>query len=372
MRSFGPGQVLQDRDLAAGAARGLAHELRRLGVLLGAAVREVQARDVHAGLDHPDEHLRVARGGADRGHDLRAAHHRRSTVHTSDRGQYVCDVDRDRGRARGPASRGAGGGRGAARAATPRAARRAHRRARSRGRPGVRAARRAVGAEARLRRAVEVFISVNAAAVHGVPGPRRLRRGDLVKLDVTAELDGFYADACITVACGPASPAARRLISATDAALARAMTPAVSGAPVARSQRGHLRRGDGARRVRPRRPRRARHRPHDPRGAVGPERLPTSPTPPVSTTGLVITIEPILGAGGPDIRESGDGWTIRTADGALAAHSEHTIVVTGGPTAGPNRLARPRPRARAGVRSRPAAGRACRRCSRRASRRRSA
>ena len=46
--------------------------------------------------------------------------------------------------------------------------------------------------------------------------------------------------------------------------------------------------------------------------------------------GLVITIEPILGAGGPDIREGGDGWTIRTADGALAAHAEHTIVVTGG------------------------------------------
>jgi methionyl aminopeptidase len=46
--------------------------------------------------------------------------------------------------------------------------------------------------------------------------------------------------------------------------------------------------------------------------------------------GLVITVEPILGAGGPDIRLAGDGWTIRTADGALAAHAEHTIVVTAG------------------------------------------
>jgi methionyl aminopeptidase len=44
----------------------------------------------------------------------------------------------------------------------------------------------------------------------------------------------------------------------------------------------------------------------------------------------VITVEPILGAGGSGIREGGDGWTIRTADGALAAHTEHTIVVTGG------------------------------------------
>ena len=46
--------------------------------------------------------------------------------------------------------------------------------------------------------------------------------------------------------------------------------------------------------------------------------------------GLVITVEPILGAGGPGIRPGGDGWTIKTADGALAAHTEHTIVVTGG------------------------------------------
>ena len=78
----------------------------------------------------------------------------------------------------------------------------------------------------------EVFISVNDAAVHGVPGPRRLRRGDLVKLDVTAELDGFYADACVTVAVPPGGAAVRRLMSAADAALARGMAAAVAGAPV--------------------------------------------------------------------------------------------------------------------------------------------
>jgi methionyl aminopeptidase len=50
----------------------------------------------------------------------------------------------------------------------------------------------------------------------------------------------------------------------------------------------------------------------------------------VLSAGLVITIEPILGAGGPDIVPGGDGWTIRTADGALAAHTEHTIVVADG------------------------------------------
>ena len=67
-------QVLQDRDLAAGAAGGVAHQPRGLGVLLGGAVREVQPRDVHARLDHAHEHLGVARGGADRGDDLGAAH----------------------------------------------------------------------------------------------------------------------------------------------------------------------------------------------------------------------------------------------------------------------------------------------------------
>ena len=74
MRSFGPGQVLQDRDGAAGAARRLAHALGDLGVLLGAAVGEVQPRDVHPRLDHPHEDLGVAGGRADGGDDLGPAH----------------------------------------------------------------------------------------------------------------------------------------------------------------------------------------------------------------------------------------------------------------------------------------------------------
>jgi methionyl aminopeptidase len=175
----------------------------------------------------------------------------------------------------------------------------------------------------------EVFISVNDEAVHGVPGPRRLRRGDLVKLDVTAELDGFYADACITVPVGPASPRARRLVAAADTALARGLDAAVAGAPVRAISEAVA--GEAAA-----------------RGVAVLEELgghgigrtiheepsvPNTPDP-LSTArlheGLVITVEPILGAGGPGIRPGGDGWTIRTADGALAAHTEHTIVVTGG------------------------------------------
>ena len=77
---LGPGQVLQQRDRAAGAAGGVADELRGLGMLLVRAVAEVQAGDVHARLDHPYERLGVPRGGPDGGDDLRTASHRESTV----------------------------------------------------------------------------------------------------------------------------------------------------------------------------------------------------------------------------------------------------------------------------------------------------
>src|SRR5215213_3834828 len=65
-------------------------------------------------------------------------------------------------------------------------------------------------------------ISVNHEAVHGIPGRRRLRDGDLVKLDVTAELDGFYADACRTVVVGDARPQALKLVRTAEQALAGA------------------------------------------------------------------------------------------------------------------------------------------------------
>src|SRR3954452_19352094 len=63
-----------------------------------------------------------------------------------------------------------------------------------------------------------ICISVGDEAVHGIPGPRRLRAGELVKLDVTAELDGFYADACRTVPVGRARAADLRLIAAAESA----------------------------------------------------------------------------------------------------------------------------------------------------------
>ena len=175
----------------------------------------------------------------------------------------------------------------------------------------------------------EVFISVNDEAVHAVPGRRRLRRGDLVKLDVTAELDGFYADACVTVPVGPIAPRSARLVRAAAAALDRGLAAATHDAPVRAISQAVA---DEA----------ARHGvvALDDLGGHGigrtihePPSIPNTPDagdPTRLHAGLVITVEPILGAGSSGVRRGDDGWTISTADGAPAAHVEHTIVVTDG------------------------------------------
>ena len=172
-------------------------------------------------------------------------------------------------------------------------------------------------------------ISVNEEAVHGIPGPRRLRDGDVVKLDVTAELDGFYADACVSVAVGRARPSTLKLIAAGSEALRRALAVARAGTPI--GELGGLIdetvRGRGY--------------------AVCPDlmghgigrRIHETPDVPnfaapwatgQLTEGLVITIEPIVSAGSGEVVGLDDGWTVVTADGARASHVEHTIVITTG------------------------------------------
>jgi methionyl aminopeptidase len=173
-----------------------------------------------------------------------------------------------------------------------------------------------------------VCISVGDEAVHGVPGPRRLREGELVKLDVTAELDGFYADACRTVAVGKAPARDLRLIAAAEGALTSALTVARAGEPVGRigevvqaevERRGFsvcselMGHGIG-RRI------------HEPPDVYNIARPGSSPA---LTDGLVITIEPIIAAGDGAIVDDG-GWVIRTADGSPSAHAEHTLVVRDG------------------------------------------
>jgi methionyl aminopeptidase len=174
-----------------------------------------------------------------------------------------------------------------------------------------------------------VCISVGDEAVHGVPGARRLRAGELVKLDVTAELDGFYADACVTVPVGRARPEATRLVAAAQTALRRGMAAARAGRPVgaigAAVQAEVERRGFAVcadltghgigRRI------------HEPPTV---HNVAVRHATPVLDDGAVITIEPIIAAGAGDVVADGH-WLVRTADGSLCAHAEHTIVVGHGP-----------------------------------------
>lgn len=161
----------------------------------------------------------------------------------------------------------------------------------------------------------------------GIPSRRRLRDGDLVKLDVTAELDGFYADACVSVSVGRSRPTATRLAATARSALDNAMRAAHAGAPLNAIgaaveetvvARGHavctdlMGHGIG---------RRIHEPPHVPNHYL--PRLSDN-----LTEGLVLTIEPIIAAGRGAVREAGDGWTVSTADGALSAHVEHTVVIT--------------------------------------------
>ena len=174
-----------------------------------------------------------------------------------------------------------------------------------------------------------VLISVNDEIVHGIPGVRRLQAGDIVKLDVTVEKDGYVADAARTVVLEGGSPLAHRLAACAEEAFHAALLVARAGNrvnaigkaveqtvtrrgfAVVKALEGH---GVG----------RAIHEaPSVPNWFNRRQRD-------VLTEGLVITIEPLIAAGGGDAYQDSDGWTIRTNDGSLAAHHEHTLVITAG------------------------------------------
>jgi methionyl aminopeptidase len=172
-------------------------------------------------------------------------------------------------------------------------------------------------------------ISVNDEVVHGVPGARVLRPGDVVKIDVTAELDGFIADSAITVVIPPVSAQSRSLTECARAAFDRAMTVAVAEARIAELGRAveseverwghavvHDMCGHGVGR--------ALHEPPSVPNFFSPF------TPGRLAEGLVIALEPIICETPSAVVEDTDGWTIRTVTGCLAAHYEHTIVIRGG------------------------------------------
>ena len=174
-----------------------------------------------------------------------------------------------------------------------------------------------------------VCISVNDEAIHGVPGSRVLQDGDLLKLDLVACKDGFFADAAMTVRIGTVSTTADALVRCAENAFWKAMKVARIGyrtCHIGREVERETRRngfsvmpelcGHGVGRTIHEAPnvpnfydRTCRAKLHH---------------------GLVIAVEPIVTAGAGHGVLSADGWTIRTADRSLSAHYEHTIVITKG------------------------------------------
>ncbi|MDX6581754.1 MAG: methionyl aminopeptidase [Solirubrobacterales bacterium] len=172
-----------------------------------------------------------------------------------------------------------------------------------------------------------ICASPNSMVVHGIPGPYELRRRDILSIDVGVTYDGWVADAAITVGVGEIAPDAELLLETTQASLFAAVEQAVpgnhlgdishavqarveaDGLSIIRSLVGH---GVG------------RDMHEDPQvpnygePGRGPELEP----------GMVIAIEPMVNAGGPDVRLGDDNWAVYSADGSLAAHFEFTVAVT--------------------------------------------
>ena len=174
-----------------------------------------------------------------------------------------------------------------------------------------------------------ICISVGDEAVHGIPGPRRVKAGDLVKLDVAVELDGYFGDTATTVAVEPVG-GADDAPDRRDARGAEARHRRGDGrrAPARRRGRGGAHRR-GARLQRPARAHRPRHRARPARGAHDLQ-LRARDARARLHEGLVVTIEPMIATGTRNVLGTADGWTVVTANGANSAHEEHTIVVTAG------------------------------------------
>ena len=172
-----------------------------------------------------------------------------------------------------------------------------------------------------------VCASINEEVVHGIPSSRRLKEGDILKLDIGINLNGFFSDYAFTVAIGAVSSKVRRLIEATKKALELGIAQAkpdkhlfdiswaiqsyieAQGFSVVRDFVGH---GIG-------------RKMHE-----APE-IPNFGQPksgPVLKEGMVLAIEPMVNMGGWEVRIAENGWTALTKDHLESAHFEHTVAVT--------------------------------------------
>jgi methionyl aminopeptidase len=175
----------------------------------------------------------------------------------------------------------------------------------------------------------DVCISVNEEVVHGIPGDRVLEPDDLVKLDLTAEKDGFHTDSAISIQVSPGSPKTRELAHCAEKAFRQGLGAAIPGnrtKDIGRAVEREVRRrgfsiirelgGHGIGRTI-----------HEPPSVPNYADFSAQHK---LTEGLVITIEPIIAAGSGEVSLDKDGWTYRTTDGSLSAHYEHTVVIMRG------------------------------------------
>ena len=175
-----------------------------------------------------------------------------------------------------------------------------------------------------------VCISVNDEVIHGIPGSRVLREGDIVSVDVGAFKGGYHGDCAATYPCGKISDEARRLIEVTRQSFFEGLRYAregyrlpdlcgaieryveANGFSVVREYVGH---GIGAK----------MHEPPEVPNYVEPKA-----GRPRFLRGMTIAVEPMVNAGRAGVKVMPDGWTVKTADGRLSAHYENSILITDG------------------------------------------
>ena len=174
-----------------------------------------------------------------------------------------------------------------------------------------------------------ICASVNDVIVHGIPDKYRLRDGDLVSIDCGATLDGWTGDAATSFIVGTPRPADLLLIETAEKSLAAGIAAAVAGArigdisyaigTIGRAARYGIPSGFGGHGI-------GRQMHEDPQ-------IPNYGTPGTGTVlrpGMVIAIEPMVNIGGWRTKKDADNWTVRTLDGSLSAHFEHTLAITDG------------------------------------------
>jgi methionyl aminopeptidase len=174
-----------------------------------------------------------------------------------------------------------------------------------------------------------ICASVNDEVVHGIPGPRKLKEGDVIKIDAGVLLDGYHADSAITVPVGRVSERAQRLMAVTQECLAAAIAVAHKGnrfgdigaaiQAVAEPKsysviREYTSHGVG----------------RDLHEGFGLPNAGQSGMGMLLRPGLTIALEPMINEGRPDTKVKKDGWTVATVDGKLSAQFEHTVVITDG------------------------------------------